>query len=113
MHRDSSVDENRMVPRSALLMLIGTQGPTGIWAVYTSIDTLPKLGRRQRCGTLGQTTTHSCVPSVFPPLQSVDAYTECVAQCSGPERPLCLLIVATDVKSSGYRVTVTQRSIIP
>jgi len=26
-----SVDENRMVPRSALLTLIGTQGPTGIW----------------------------------------------------------------------------------
>jgi len=29
---------------------------------------------------------------------------------SGPERPLCLLIVATDVKSSGYRVTVIQSS---
>jgi hypothetical protein len=40
--------------------------------VYTSIDTLPKSGRRhigQRCGTLGQTTTHSCVPSVFPPFR--------------------------------------------
>jgi hypothetical protein len=29
---------------------------------------------------------------------------------SRPERPLCLLIVATDVKSSGYRVMVTQSS---
>jgi hypothetical protein len=29
---------------------------------------------------------------------------------SGPERPLWLLIVATDVKSSGYRVMVTQSS---
>ena len=31
---DASVDENRMVPRSALLMLIGTQGPTWHMPTY-------------------------------------------------------------------------------
>jgi len=35
VHHEFSVDENCMVLCSALLMLIGTQGPTGIWHMPT------------------------------------------------------------------------------